>query len=334
MVSNIVEISNLPNRNVPILSDKEAGEQYSRWSFLNIYSLSAVRDIYLITKDVEVKTKSKITEHINKLLLYKEVWEERKVLEYLNALVKFGLLNSNYEINTIAFENSTLNSEMSENDIENFRQIFFTYFRFKEISSWFISMESDFHRDFDNLKEIDFINASSPLYYYSDKNRFTDTFLLDLKNNNYKYTIDENMSHLMRFWDVYLKWGTTLKILDKFNLSTIGLKIEGEKDLSIVYFIRKFESFNLIDFIKQKFNSRYIAIPELILEIVKEYRFCVNDIKEFIIVEILNNDKLTFERTSQIFIIKGKESVKKIKEATYLYPQINDSYISNIILRK
>lgn len=334
MVSNIVEISNLPSRNVPILSDKEAGEQYSRWSFLNIYSLSAVRDIYLITKDVEVKTKSKITEHINKLLLYKEVWEERKVLEYLNALVKFGLLNSNYEINKITFENSILNSEMSENDIENFRQIFFTYFRFKEISSWFISMESDFHRDFDNLKEIDFINDSSPLYYYSDRNRFTDTFLLDLKNNNYKYTIDENMSHLMRFWDVYLKWGTTLKILDKFNLSTIGLKIEGDKDLSIVYFIRKFESFNLIDFIKQKFNSRYIAIPELILEIVKEYRFCVNDIKEFIIAEILNNDKLTFERTSQIFIIKGKESVKKIKEATYLYPQINDSYISNIILRK
>jgi len=334
LVSNIIEISNLSKKQVPILSDKEAGELYSRWSFLNIYSLVALRDIYLITKGIDIKSKSEITKKVNELIANNQIWEERKVLEYLNALVKFGLLNSSYEITKEVFLESKLNSEISENDIEYLKQIFFHYFRFKEISSWFINMDLEFHKEFDKLTEIDFVNDSSPLFYYSDNNRFTDTFLLGLKHNEDKYLIEDNMSHLMRFWDVYLKWGTTLNILDKFNLSSVGLRVEGEKDLSIVYFIKKFEPFNLIEFIRFHFNSRYISIPELILEIVKQYRFSVNDIKKFIITEILNNEQLTFERTSQIFIIKGKESQKKIKEATYLYPQINDNYISNIILRK
>lgn len=334
MNSKIFEISNLPTEIVPILSDKEAGEQFSRWSYLNIYSLIALRDIYLITRDVEIKTKTNITEAVNKSLILKEKWEERKVLEYLNGLVKFGLLDSNYNVATNAFENSIINSELSHDDYKILRYIFFNYFRFKELSSWLINMELDFHKNFNNLNELNFINDSSPLYYFSDKNRFTDSFLLNLEINKKLLIIDNNMSHLMRFWDVFLKWGITLNILDKFNLSFLGYKVENDKDISIVYFIRDFEKFDLIDFIKEKFNSRHIWIPELILEIAKTYRYSVNDIKDFIISEILNDDRLTFERTSQIFITKGKESAKRIKEATYLYPQIKDNYISNIILRK
>ncbi|HEX8563830.1 MAG TPA: hypothetical protein VF676_12710 [Flavobacterium sp.] len=334
MNSKTVEISDLPVKAIPILSDKEAGEQFSRWSFLNVYSLNALRDIYLITKETETKTKSTITKKVNTYLEPDAGWEERKVLEYLNALVKFGLLYPSYEVKNVVFENSRINTPLSNSDCQTLREIFFSYFRFKEISSWFISTNAEFHKNFNLLSEDDFIEQSRPLYYYCDNNRFTDTFLIDLNHNEFKYVIENEMSHLMRFWDVYLKWGTTLNVLDKFNLSTIGLNAGREKELSIVYFIKQFRNFDLIDFIVRNFRSRHISIPELIFKIVLEYRYSVEEIKAYLIKTISESDRLTYERTSQIFIIKGKQSSRRIDEATYLYPRINDSFISNIILRK
>ncbi len=334
MSNKTIEISNLPVKAIPILSDKEAGEQFSRWSFLNIYSLEALRDIYLITKETEPKSKSTITKKVNLYLEPKTTWEERKVLEYLNALVKFGLLHPSYEVKNDAFVNSVLNTPLSETDCRVLKDIFFSYFRFKEISSWFISTDVDFHKNFNQLSKVDFIESSRPLYYYCNRNRFTDTFLIDLNHNEFKYSIENEMSHLMRFWDVYLKWGTTLQILDKFNLTSVGLKADREKEISMVYFIKPFNQFDLINFITENFKSRHVSIPELIFKVVLKYRYAVDDIKSYLIDEVLKSDKLTYERTSQIFIIKGKQSSKRIEEATYLYPRINDSYISNIILRK
>lgn len=324
----------MPAKAIPILSDKEAGEQYSRWSFLNIYSLTALRDIYLLTKDAETKTKAAITKIVNKYLEPKDDWEERKVLEYLNALVKFGLLHPSYDVKELAFEDSKLNSDLSKTDCRVLTGIFFNYFRFKEISSWFISTEPEFHKNFNLLTKDDFVERSRPLYYYCNVSRFTDTFLVELNNNEFKYTIEHEMSHLMRFWDVYLKWGTSLNILDKFNLSAVGLKAGREKELSMVYFVKPFKEFNLIEFILQNFKTRHISIPDLIFKLVLKFRYSVEEIKNYLITTVIESDRLTYERTSQIFIIKGKQSSRRIEEATYLYPRINDSYISNIILRK
>ncbi len=332
-MNKLQHISDFRERELPILSEEEAGELYSKWSFVNVYSLQDLRDVYMITKKNSIKDIKSLTQKINTSLNVSEEWEERKTLEYINALVKFGLLDAKYNSTTEYFLDAKINSELSENDINTLKSIFFSYFRFKELSSWFIDTKPEIHNQFNALTESDFINKSCPLYYYCERNRFTDTIITSIENDNFRYKIENKA--LMRFWDVYLKWGTTLNILDKFNLAQIGLNIDLNKEISIVYFIKKFVSFGLLDFIKDQFGEkRHIWIPELIFKIVQNYRFSIHDIKSFIVSEIQTNEKLTFERTSEIFLIKGKNSKKNIDIATYLFPQINDSYVSNLIIRK
>lgn len=331
-----ISTSDLEVKNLPILSDEDAKEKYNKgWSFSYVYSLKGLRDIYLIS----FKAKEKSLGSIFKLLSSQKGsdyinWEKRKVLEYLNALVNFKLLDNNYESESRVFKQKCFNSELSESEKKVFKKIFFDYFRFKEISTWFISPTGELHSEYETLSEKDYINQSKLLYYFSDTNRFTDSFLTNLERVCSKYIIDDKMSHLMRFWDVYLKWGITLGVLDKFNLHRLDIFVDGNKELSVAYFILPFNEFNLLDFCQEKFKSRHIRIPELIFEIVKEFRFAVNDIKDYIISEIKRNDQITYERTSEIFLIKGKTSEKNTKEATYLYPIINDTYVSHLIIRK
>ncbi|MFV0247559.1 MAG: hypothetical protein ACK5H1_01170 [Tenacibaculum sp.] len=333
----ILNINELPQKELPILSDEEAGQRFRKWSFVNIYSLSAIRDIYIIAEHEENRSVKSITKKVNEDKILKDIekkWSpftERQVLENLNALVKFGLLNYDYSIKKKCFRNSKINSVLSEEDKSELEYIFINYFRFKELSSWFISPSSEFHSQFEFLSKNDFITKSKPLYFYSDESRFYNSFLRDIEAPNTKYIIKSDI--LMRFWDVYLKWGATLGLIDKFNVSRIFNPIK-DKEVSMTYFINKFKPIDFMSFISGNFNSRNIWIPELIYRLAKKYRFSVTDIKEFIVHNIDSNDKITFERTSEIFLIKGKTSKKNIREATYLYPLIDDYYISNLIIRK
>lgn len=319
-------------KTLPILPDYEAGEKYSRWSFVNVYSLKNLKDIYLISLLVKKKTVKEVTKEVNELVISNEKWEERKVLEYLNALVKFGLLDAEYNTNGEYFATSKINDELTNNDIDTLTNIFFDYFRFKELSSWFVNPNNDSNYNLSFFSKSDYIYNSNPLYFFSERNRFTDTFLTNLNDITVKYIIESDT--VMRFWDVYLKWGITLNILDKFNLSRIGKKLPLNKEISIAYFIKPFSKFDLTTFIQQNFKSRHISMPELIFQIVKQYRYSVSEIKSFIVSEIQNNETLTYERTSEIFLIKGKTSKKNIESATYLFPQINSSYVSHLIIRR
>ena len=326
--SNILEYPKLP-----ILSDEEAGKQFSKWSYVNIYSLKDLKDIYLISRLVKEKTVKNITKKRNELMYKNEVWGERKILEYLNALVKFDILDSDYNSYTSFFTNSQINEELTDENKDILRNIFFKYFRFKELSSWFISPDPSFHKTFSSLTEEDYIYNSNLLFYYSEKNRFTDTFLYDKYEK--KFIIENDV--LMRFWDVFLKWGTTLKILEKFNLSPLENDVFADisnKSLSVAYFIKPFKEFDLIKFLLKEFNTKYIWMPEVIFRIARKYRYAIPDIKEFVISMIREKDELTYERTSEIFLIKGKNTQKAIDMATYLFPKMNDSYISTLILRQ
>lgn len=328
---------NLPEKQLPILSDDEYSHQFdSRWTFLNIYSLTALRDIFILSKKCKTKTVKAITNEVNVNEVKKNsskswtAFTERQVLENLNALVKFNLIDSSYNTITDHFQCSKINSELSKSDKITFEILFFNYHRFKEISSWFINPSSEFHKNFNALEKEDLIQKSSPLYYYSNNSRFYNTFLTDIESPNFRYLIKSDV--LMRFWDVYVKWGTTLNIIERFNISKI-IDV-GNKEISVVYFIKKFKKFDFLEFISKNFKTRNIWIPNLIFKIAKEYRYSVNDIKAYIITNINGNDKITFERTSEIFLIKGKTAKKNIIDATYLYPLIDDFYISNLIIRR
>lgn len=337
MNNKLLKIKGRPQKILPILSDEESKIKYKKgWSYSNIYSLMALRDVYLVLLDINRKDLKLISIEVEKKVIpEKKDWNERKVLEYLNALVNFQLINQDYSIKKNVFKNSVLNSDLSTSDKSVFKDIFFSYYRFKEISSWFINPSNKFHEKYETLKEIDFILKSKHLYFYKIENRFYNRVLNSIVSIDYIYKIEDELSHLMRFCDVYIKWGTTLKIIDKFNLSLVDFKTDIDKNLTLVYFIKPFEKFDLTSYINDKsFKSRQISIPQLIFEIVNDFSFSVEQIKEFIIEEINSNDKLTFERTSEIFIIKGKNSAGNIKGATYLYPVINNSYISHLIIRK
>ncbi len=335
-MNKYISLENINHQKVPILSDDEVKIRYDKgWSFSNVYSLKPLRDIYLISTYSERKSLGGITKDLRASAEkdYND-WNERKVLEYINALKNFQLLRNDYSISEKGFERKEISSSLTDQDLDLFKDVFFSYFRFKEISTWFIKPIKEIHRNFERFESIDYIFGSSPLYYFSLDSRFTNSFLTSVENPKILYQIDDSMTHLMRFWDVYLKWGTTLNVIDKFSLKPIGYKTGIDKDLSIAYFIKPFEKFNLVEFIQSNFTGRHIRIPDLIFEIVRNYRFSIDEIKNFLVSEIKRNDKLTYERTSEIFLIKGKTTTKNQKDATYLYPMMQGNYLSHIILRK
>lgn len=331
-----IDISTLPIIELPYLHDEEAGIKYNKWSFVNVYSLTALRDTYIVTKGISKRSVNTITNEINTLRVIKHFdkkWKpftERQVLENLNALVKFGLLGKDYSIEKHVFINSKINSKLSKDDRAIFESIFFNYFRFKELCSWFINPSTDFHSQFENLDKCKITNDSLPLYYYSNSSRFYDTFLRSTKTPEAIYVIKNDI--LMRFWDVFLKWGTTLQLLDKFKMPQKRSDIINN-DVNISYFIREFKPFNLKNFISENFQVKNIWLPDLILKIVEKHQYSVNEVKNFIVQNIQLDSALTFERTSEIFLIKGKTSKRNIRSATYLYPMLDDYYISNLICR-
>ena len=332
----MIDLDSLPKVELPIINDSEAGQYFQKWSFVNIYSLITLRDVYITVSRDELKSVRSVASRLNEYYVNLDMEElkpltERQVLENLNALVKFGLLNQDYTEASNYFMGSELSSELSKSDRSIFEQVFFEYFRFKELSSWLINPSIEFHSSFYSLRKEDFIESSSPIYFYSDNSRFTNSFIRDLREPQVKYILRNDI--VMRFWDVYLNWGVTLEILEKFKVLR-EFNLFGKREIWAAYFVRKFEPFDLIEFLETNFGTRNIWIPELIIKLAHKYRFSVGAIKDYIIQNIMSNNKLTFERTSEIFLIKGKTSKRKVRDATYLYPLINEYYISNLIYRK
>lgn len=319
------------------MTDEEAKTLFNKgWSFFNVYSIRELRDIFILCRYNLGLTLSQFTSIVEKNIEFEErEWTERRVLEILNALKNIKLLDLEGKPLADYFSIEQLNKPLTDIDKTIFEQIFFSYFRFKELSSWFISPEKEFHKEYFLVTKERLINESRPLYFFSNNSRFTNNFVYSIEDQPaIRYVIEDHMSHLMRFWDVYLKWGTTLGVLEKFSLSVLHVKIDKTKDVTTAYFIKPFKKFDFLGFLSKHFDSRSIFIPQLIFEIAQVFKYSVIEIKNFIIEEIKQNDSLTYERTSEIFIIKGRESKRKIREATYLYPQIDNNYISHLIIRK
>lgn len=321
-----------PNKKLPILSQLEGGEQYSKWSFINVYSLKDLRDVYLVTCQSKSKSINDITTGYNEQLKPLPKWSKRKILEYVNALVKLKFLNAEYSPMGDFFINSILKTPLTLSEKESLRGVFFDYFRFKELSAWFVNPDGEATQNLNTISKEICINSSSPLYFCSEGSRFTNAFFRNITYPVTKYYIENEI--VMRFWDVFLTWGRTLNIIEKFNISRILRKENLDRELSIAYFVRPFENFDLIGFLQSHFNTSHIPLPEIILKAGETFRYSVSDLHEFIISEILSNPSLTFERTSEIFLIKGANDKKKVESLTYLHPKIENSFISHLVLRK
>ena len=140
----------------------------------------------------------KITEDLSK------EWSERKILEYVNAIKNFGLINGNYKVQKNIFINSALGNKLSDEDLQDFKDIFFEFFRFKEIATWYLISDSKKQLDINEVTIQDLIEKSR-LMYAIKEGKFFNKFLFSLEDVSKVYVIPPKDSHLMRFIEVFYK---------------------------------------------------------------------------------------------------------------------------------
>lgn len=346
-MNSIVNLTHSPRTEIPYINEEEAKSINEKgWSLSYTYYFSEIRDVYLALNIKEYENIEEFTKFCLsiKLPFVKTEWNKRRIQEHLNALINFSLVDANYRIIKRVFNNRQIGNTISEDDLEVFREIYFNYFRFKEVFSWFIDLNPINRLALVNsIDKEDINNKSKPLFAFSEKGKFTDTFFYELKNDISLYYIkykgksitgseSNGNEDLMRFWDVFVAWGTRLKILEKFNLENLGIKTSSGKNIICCYVISDYLSdFNLLDYIHENFKSSYIYLPELVFQIATNFRLSLEKTHEIIINQYkMQKEHFSLERTSEIFIRRGEiKSQDKI-----LFPKYNDSYISHLVIRK
>ena len=325
---------------LPYLEKRDYSTVFNKgWSFFYIYSLQELRDIYLalINWDNESFDLEEFFVYCRKIKLpfKNRRWQKRRILENLNALIDTSIIDNNFGINRYLFCDSSIGSPLSKDDLSTFRDIFFRYFRFKEMFFWFMGSQKFDQYNYkliSKLRSDEIIDNTKPLFYFSNKSRFTDSFFFIIKDNPDIYYFGENDEDLMRFWDVFIKWGVTLNILEKFSLSNINVKFVDNKNINCIFVISNSQlPFDFIDYLNLEFKERYIYIPKLIFKLAIQFRQSISKIKKYLLEQYqLNKNALSFERTSEIFI--KKEEIKDEEKLFFL--KYNNSYISHIIIRK
>lgn len=332
---------------VPLINNNEARQLNEKgWSLSYTYYLSELRDVYLALKITKFQDHNSFTEFCKSISLpfAKTRWDKRRVLEYLNALKNFSLVGPDYQITKRVFNNRVIGSPLTQDDLNVFREIYFDYFRFKEIFSWFID-PSPLSR-LDLIKRINIgriRNDSKPLFAFSENGKFMDSFIYDLEDSATIYSIRRNSldsegnkvlggEDLMRFWDVFIKWGLTLKVIEKFSLKSLGIEVSSAKNLSCCYIINENPvDIDLVKYVDERFSNRYIYLPQLVFDIATEYRLSLEKAQTIIIDQYrAHREYFSFERTSEIFVKRGEIKA----DDKILFPKYNDAYISHMVVRR
>lgn len=328
--SNFIEIPSLNADDARTVGDKG-------WSFSFVYDFSEIRDVFLALKSHPFKGLSDFFSYCNQIELpfAKTKWNSRRVLENLNALKNFGLISGDYVPIKDVFQNSKVGTPLTNEELDVFADIFFSYFRFKEMLSWFIDFSQAGKINYvSGLNKNQVINQSRAIFTFSEKGRFTDSFTYSLASDSDIYYIDPTKkSELIRFWDVFIKWGTSLNVLTKVNLKHLSVSTQNSKSIACIYIVNESPiNIDLLSLIKTLYGSEtYIYLPHLVLSIIVKYRIRVEQAHEIIIRFYKDFKEIaSFERTSEIFIKKGRIRA----EDNILFPRYNDSYISHLILRQ
>ncbi len=306
------------------------------WSFTNIYHLIELRNLYLAlietSFDGDIK---KFSIYCSENVPYVEnKWNYRKVEEYINALRNYGILLEFNRIKLDFFKRKPYNSALDSDDVDALKEIYYSYFRFKEIHTWFIELgQIQRKKQIEQLSRAKLATDSNVLYSFSHKARFTDAFISELENKTPIYFISDEISInrvLMRFWDVYVKWGKTLGVLEKFSLEHLDIGLLSKRSLNCSYHTRQgTPEYTLYDYIAKNYGKKKVYLPELVFKIALNERFSVEFIKNFIINEYIENRSLfNIDSTSEIFI-----KVNKITDTeSILFPIYRGVYISHIII--
>ena len=274
MIDKRINITKSVRVALHFLSNEEAQTIMQKgWTLSFVYSLIELRDVYLAIKKnghKGITYKDFSNKYLRgKIPYYKKEWDEkgRRYLEIRNALVNFGLLNAKtLEILGDYFDNDTMpGSPLTSQDETIFTDIYFKYFRFKEMASLFIDPEYESLQRL-HVTEEQIINQSTPIFAFISQKGYTDTFFYNVKQNPNLYILQESTENnkyingLKRFWDVFISWGIQLHLIEKFNMKNIGCTIGNNKTFTCNYFIKSNQDVNIESFIIKTYNEKLIDI--------------------------------------------------------------------------
>ncbi|MCS2698282.1 hypothetical protein NXW27_18000 [Phocaeicola dorei] len=286
---------------------QEENNEGKKWSYSYVYFLEDLKLVYNLLCDDATRTIPHLLNTCNSHNIISKSgkkWTNRNLLEIVNALKNFGLISidENKPINVNLFGNKE--DELTEQDVRIFKDIYISYFRFREFHQLFIDSEQQPSLDI-------LYNESNPIYSFSSYGRFVNSFMIDCDNYERIIEIDKKDSEIMRFWDVYIKWGETLGLIEKFPLKAWGIHfIPSVKSLNIVYYKKLMpRNYSIFDFIDNEYQTEYIYIPDIIKLLITKERFALKDIKSKLIDECIKmSHRYRAQSTSAIFVQKKKIS--------------------------
>nr|DAX06490.1 MAG TPA: hypothetical protein [Caudoviricetes sp.] len=301
---------------------KEEDVEGKKWSYSYVYFLEDLKLIFNILSKNEFSTLHQLLnfcESFNIISKSGKIWTKRSLLEVVNALRNFHLisLNTYKPMNQIVFSDNE--NTLSEPDRNIFKEIYCNYIRFTEFHRLFLPSNSSI--SLENLEK-----KSHPIISFSDSGRFTNCFMSNNETNNNIITkIDAEYSEIMRFWDVYIKWGWTLGLLEKYPLKPFSISLNPtQKNSSIVYFPQKMPtSFSVFSYIDNEMKAKFVYIPNVIYNIIAQYRYPLYDIKEKLIYECMHDEDYFRAQSASAIFIKEYEKL--------LIPKLGNTYVTHLL---
>lgn len=282
------------------------------WSYSFVYYLQDLKNIYNI-----IYSKNRAIANTELLAICQELniksesgkqWTGRNLMEIVNALKNFDLvdLSTNKAMAGAIF--STESRILTEKDLSVFRRIYLSYFRF-----------TDFHRMFNSIG-----NKPTLIYAFKDEQRFFNRFARI--DNNEIYCIDNTHQDTMRFWEVYTKWGETLGKLNKCLVTSFGITINNPlcRNVYVCGLTNPIPSnFSICEYLLKKMQGPSYYIPSIEWNLIQEYGFHVEAIKERILQECSSKNH-SFRLQKASFLTVDHDELK-------LFPICGNTYMSHII---
>lgn len=283
----------------------------SGWSYFNVYSLLDFKNIYNVYYENEcVRSIPALLDYCRETNLFSESgksWTHRNLLEIVNALKKTGLLDikTSAPLTGMAFDCKS-SQMLTKNDILSLRKVFYSYFRFKDFLQMFRKAPNDY------------------ILAYMYESRFFNRFISTVEKK--EYYLENSKQVTMRFWDVFTKWGMTLRTLNKCSLTALNIETNCN-ELQNGYLVKEStdipQEFRVLKFMQDNFNSECVYIPDLEREIIFHLGYHLEDIKDAIISECTEySNTFRLQRITEIFIEQGER---------ILFPFVDGSYMSHIL---
>lgn len=297
---------------IPIIPQKD--KEGKGWSYSYVYYLRNLKDIYSVLYMYggvsSIPQLLAICKTNNVQTENGKEWNGRYLLEFVNALKNFGLIDANNKpLKDNLFE-SGLNEPLTTRDKNVFVNIYSNYFRFQEFHNLFGGFSST--------------TNSMLVYAYMDNCRFYNRFVCAEKST--VFYIENQHQDMMRFWDVYTKWGTTLQVLNKCSLQSLEISSPNEelKNAYLLSLVNPIpDNFSILDFAINMLSSKYIYIPELERELIIKYRFSIESIKEKLVFETnQRSNEFRLQRTSEMLVDGNTKS---------LLPYVENVLMSHLI---